>query len=329
MLAYGEEGLCEVLEIKDGDMDLRANLTKKNRWIEGLLVEMSQKESLWYALYRKGLMHHWVVWLSKVTWRKGLTEEQKELILRDALLDSMVSAGSFWMGEDAYWINNSSPRHRVTLTKSICVGNYPCAQVLYHHITGTKPTRAILAPVCGVSWCDAVLFCNKLSEREGFEPCYVLPEPFVNSNEWAQKVQWNRAANGYRLPTEAEWEYCAKGGEEYVYSGSDDVDDVAWVRGNVSHIQIVGEKAPNGFGLYDMSGNVWEWCWDAYEKTAYHRGDVCNPVVEKNHAKRVIRGGSALNVKKFARVCERSSLDASYRDKSLGFRMVRTLVHER
>ena len=175
-----------------------------------------------------------------------------------------------------------------------------------------------------VSWCDAVLFCNRLSALEGLEPCYELPEPFQNDNGWSQKVIWNREANGYRLPTEAEWEYCARGGEEHLYSGSDDIDEVAWYGGNSGdETHGVGQKKANGYGLYDMSGNVWEWVWDSWFRE--YGSSVTEPVyIDTSSPYRVYRGGSWLDFAWNSRVSFRRLLNASDRSYQ-GFRFLRTI----
>ncbi len=139
----------------------------------------------------------------------------------------------------------------------------------------------------------------------------------------SQEVVWNKAANGYRLPTEAEWEYCARAGQDTIYSGSDELDDVAWYKENSGgKTHPVGQKKGNAFGLYDMSGNVWEWIWDTWKKDAYRRGERIDPIISHPSPYRVLRGGSEGH-RRLTRVSNRNGVEASSRYGDLGFRFLR------
>ncbi|NBD27415.1 formylglycine-generating enzyme family protein [Paenibacillus glycinis] len=160
------------------------------------------------------------------------------------------------------------------------------------------------APVADVSWRDAVIYCNMLSRQSGLEDYYSI-------DDGGEHVVRNMGANGYRLPTEAEWQYACKAGTAgYRYGG---LDEVAWYRGNAEgRVRDVGGKAPNAWGLYDMLGNVWEWCWDQYD------ADVYGPY-------RVFRGGSwAEEARGCGATCRRRSHPA-FRIDDLGFRLARSL----
>ncbi|MEO1715239.1 MAG: SUMF1/EgtB/PvdO family nonheme iron enzyme, partial [Bacteroidota bacterium] len=173
-------------------------------------------------------------------------------------------------------------------------------------------------PLTEVSWYGAVTYCNWLSEQSGLEPAYQ-----INGTQ----ITVNRQANGYRLPTEAEWEYAARGGQQsrnYRYAGSNDLGKVGWYKGNSgSNTHPVGNKAANELELYDMSGNVWEWCWDWYDEDYYSSSPKNNPLGPLSGSNRVVRGGSWVSDARFCRSANRDGNDPSDCNYGVGFRLAR------
>ena len=162
---------------------------------------------------------------------------------------------------------------------------------------------------------DAVSFCNELSKKEGLDPVYSI-NGVTNVYRWgvgndiSEKIEWDEEANGYRLPTLEEWQYAAKGGQEFKYSGSDNLDEVGWyVENSDRKTHPVAQKKPNGYGLYDMSGNVWEWCWDSDPYGSYDR---------------YFCGGSWNYGANYCEVGNGGWLDACSTYNSQGFRIVRS-----
>lgn len=186
---------------------------------------------------------------------------------------------------------------------SFRLATVPVTQELYSEVTGEAPStaRGGRRPVEGVSWLDAVRFCNAFSERDGLTPAYRLdPE-----------VEWDTAADGYRLPAEAEWEHACRAGTTGPRYGP--LDEIAWYRGNSAETtHEVGGKTPNAWGLYDLLGNVWEWCWDLYDAEVY--GEY-----------RVLRGGGWFDEQWSCRASVRRRSHPTFRVDDVGFRLARAL----
>ncbi|MBR0544650.1 MAG: SUMF1/EgtB/PvdO family nonheme iron enzyme [Treponema sp.] len=203
--------------------------------------------------------------------------------------------------------------------KSLKMLNTEVQQKLYTSIMGSNPShfRGENNPVEMVSWYDAIYFCNKLSEKVGFIPVYSVNGSTKtkswgytphNGNSIRGEVTQNTRVNGFRLPTEEEWAYAEKGGQGYTYSGSNDLDEVGWYADNSGdRTHPVAQKKSNGYGLYDMSGNVWEWCWD---------------VDPYNSDYRYNRGGSYYNLDYCCKVSYGGKDRVGSRYKELGFRIV-------
>ncbi len=184
-------------------------------------------------------------------------------------------------------------------------------------------------PVINVNWYDAIEFANWLSEKEGLEQVYSL-ERTADGIKVAS-VRWH--ASGYRLPTEAEWEYAARGGKlrkGEIFSGSDQLEEVAWYTNNSEgRTHPVGGKKPNALGMYDLSGNVWEWCWDWYSIDYYKRSGLSNPKGPETGEKlnfKVARGGSYLDDEKSSRVASRFGGSPREGWPNIGFRLAKTVA---
>jgi len=186
-------------------------------------------------------------------------------------------------------------------------------------------------PVEGVTWFDCVSFGNKLSQADGYAQCYTMTNMgYDGDHVMSAQVSCNFDANGYRLPTEAEWEYaCRAGTTTCFYTGDSDSDlgRAGWYSGNSgSQKREVGEKDSNAWGLYDMHGNVWEWCWDWYDSSYYGtRPDPdSDPTGASSGSLRVLRGGSWGDSARYCRSASRDWGGPGIRFSMLGFRVARS-----
>jgi formylglycine-generating enzyme required for sulfatase activity len=256
-----------------------------------------------------------------------------------------IAAGSFQMGSPSSEKDrdDDETQHPVRLTKSFLMATTEVTQGQWRAVMGSNPSvkdyKGVsfignTLPVQNVSWEDAVKFANALSKKEGLRAAYRIS---------GKSVEWIKSSNGYRLPTEAEWEYAARAGKHRLYAGTDSLSSVCryasvytaqskskfgWDRAvfpcEDGHLAAapVGSFKPNAWGLYDMTGNVWEWCWDRYDKK--YGGSSTDPVGPQSGDGRVKRGGSWGYVPAFARVAFRFWDTPDNRNDYLGLRLVRT-----
>ena len=268
---------------------------------------------------------------------------------------AIITSGTFQMGSNK-GANSNKPVHEVSITKNFYMGKYEVTQAEWQSVMGNNPSKfqgenflptegevQTNRPVEQVSWYRTLVYCNKRSLSEGLNPCYFIDGttdtskwgdvPSSNSEKW-NNVECDFNANGYRLPTEAEWEYAARAGDNsidsLIYSGSSNVNslgDYSWYDDNSqSKTHEVGKKKPNAFGLYDMSGNVFEWCWNLfsskYDTTAEGGSD---PTGVTSGAYRISRGGCYSSNSDENMVSNRTNYKfPSFYLGNIGFRVVRS-----
>lgn len=264
-------------------------------------------------------------------------------VLSPASVMTRVKAGSFQMGNienDARGHSGEKPVGKVTLTYDFWLGRYPVTFWEYDSFCAAtnqkRPNDDGMGrgprPVVNVSWWyEAILFCNWLSQREGLAPAYEEIGNLLDSK--GNRTTDLTVVEGYRLPTEAEWEYAARGGHKgsrsFMFAGSDYLDEVGWYDQNTStegrrrSPQPVGKKKANELGIFDMSGNVSEWCHDQWRD--YLLEPQINPVGVSLKSSRVVRSGSAGGADLYCRVARRG-VDLPYRKHACrGFRVARTI----
>ena len=244
-------------------------------------------------------------------------EVLKDLAFNESLV--LVKGGTFIMGNKDGGIDEKN-EHEVEIS-DFYISKYEVTQKEYKDITGKTPSffsKSEGFPLHNIKWEDAIEFCNLKSEMDGLTPVYTIKVFSVTCN-------WN--ASGYRLPTEAEWEYAARGGalsKGYTYSGSNELNKVGnCLPKNNGLYMDVGSLEPNELGIYDMTGNASEWCWDFYKMNYYKNSPKYDPKGPEKGDERVIRGGNKSTPAKLARVTFRSSNQPDKDDATIGFRLAR------
>jgi len=249
----------------------------------------------------------------------------------------LIPAGEFMMGsseDDKDAGPEEKPQHKVRITKPFYLGVCEVTQAQYEAVMGNNPSyfsangefkdrvagqSTDRYPVENVSWLDAIQFCNKLSQKEGKKPFCEIDGNDIRVPDWN--------GQGYRLPTEAEWEYSCRANTStptrYAF-GNDagELGEYAWFQGNSGgQTHPVGQKRPNAFGLFDMHGNVWEWCWDCFGEGYYKQSPTDDPTGPTGAGYRVARGGCWSLATNNARSADRLWFVPSCRRDRMGFRL--------
>ena len=239
----------------------------------------------------------------------------------------LIKRGTFVMGSPPSEAGREKDetQHRVTVS-AFTMGRYEVTQREYREVMGSNPSqfKGDDLPVENVTWFEAVRYCNARSMKEGLKPAYAIQ---------GENVSWDRSSAGYRLPTEAEWEYACRAGTTSPFgTGANITTDQANYYGTYPYENLprgeyrqktipVMSFAPNPWGLHNMHGNVWEWCWDWYG--SYAGGDQADPAGASSGTYRVYRGGGWNDFGRHLRCAYRATSPPSNRAGNLGFRLVR------
>jgi formylglycine-generating enzyme required for sulfatase activity len=277
----------------------------------------------------------------KTGWNESQTASDDYTVSFNSVQMINIPSGTFDMGRTSGTGEaDELPVHSITLS-AYSIGKYEIIQADWMAVMGNNPSffaGDLYRPVENVNWYSILVYCNKRSINEGLAPVYTIAGS-TNPDDWGTSPTtftpvWNAAicnfsANGYRLPTEAEWEYAARGASntpDYAYSGTNNLVEAAWYQLNADGAtHPVGQLLENGLGICDMSGNVREWCWDWYDSSYYTSSPANNPTGPGSSSYKVIRGGCWEDfVTNYCRVVSRDAIVPYPIVNKNGFRVVRT-----
>jgi formylglycine-generating enzyme required for sulfatase activity len=252
-----------------------------------------------------------------VKWKKKKKKKLKKIKVQMV----KISKGSYIRSDIRRRKAKGLYPHKVTITKPYYIGIYEVTQKLWKTVTGKNPSghkNCESCPVENISWLEILTFCNKLSVRNGYSKCYKINLP---------DIKWVKNCTGYRLPTESEWEFSARGDGKPVKN----VDSVMWHKGNSNldynrrtfSTKPVGTKLKNSFGIYDTMGNVFEWVWDWYNK--YSTKPLIDPRGPATGTQKVFKGGSYISVFYAMSLGRRYKHQMHHKYKTIGFRLARSV----
>ena len=276
-----------------------------------------------------------------ICYKKNIGKEMERLLISAGARKSISDQGSmikvqedtFEMGDTSKVSYSDEKPLRKILLSSFLIGKYEVTFMEYDLFCSEtqreKPSDngwgRGLRPVINISWLDATSYCNWLSKKNNFKPAYDEYGNFLD--RYGKKTSDPSEVEGFRLPTEAEWEYCAKfnlSKAKTVFSSSNNIDEVGWYEGNsMMKSHSVGLKKPNDLGIHDMNGNVMEWCSDFY--APYFGNTLKNPI-QTTGKRKVVRGGSYNYLSSLSRNSKRMSFDPEFKSGYLGFRIVRSIL---
>ncbi|MCX7908523.1 MAG: SUMF1/EgtB/PvdO family nonheme iron enzyme [Ignavibacteria bacterium] len=225
-----------------------------------------------------------------------------------------IPSGVFLMGSKT-GLGYEQPVHEVHLTQSFYISKYEITQKQWLTIMDSNPSQFVgeKLPVMNVDWVETLIFCNRLSKLMNLDTCYIFG---------GEAVYFDTNANGFRLPTEAEWEYACRAGSVGDFAGTGNPLEMGWFDVNSGmKPHPVGEKYPNSWGIYDMHGNAWEWCWDWFDPFYYEKSPRVNPRGPYTGKNRVVRGGCWQKGTTFGRSSSRQFPEDQ--KTNFGFRVVR------